>query len=375
MNILYLCTFYHTAFIFRDAMNHLEKRGHKVTAFNAVARGTIIDKKYMNIMDEKVVHQECFYSIDRYSYFGKQKKILSSIKKNFNINDFEVIHSHTMFNGGWVAKELKKEYGIPYVVTVRNTDVNDFMHIPFFNCIGNEILRNASGVQFLSGAYKDYYCGKYAKNYIKEFEQKSRIIPNGLEAFWLENVNKRKTEIHSCIEILCVGKIDKNKNIKKIVECMTILECWGYKVHLTVIGKIINKSVYKDLEVNRLTTIIPFMDKENLIKYYRKADVFVMPSYKESFGRVYVESISQGTPIVYTKDQGFDGFFDDGFVGYKVNPYSATEIAWAIINILRNYEKLSQQCVKCCGQFSWDIIAESLEHFYADSIKYKRIKK
>ena len=360
MDILYICTFYHTARIFRDAMEHLEKRGHKVVAFNAVAKGTIIDKKYIDIMDEKVIHRECFYKIDRYLYFEKQEKILKSIRKNINISDFEIIHSHTTFNGGWVARELKKEYGIPYVVTVRNTDVNDFMAIPIFRYIGEKILRDASGVQFLSNAYRDYYKKKYVKKDVGEFEEKSTVIPNGLEKFWLTNINAPKTEVHSYLEILCV---------EKIVESINILGIWGYKVHLTVIGKIINSSVYEKLKRNDFTTIIPFIDKEKLIKYYRQADIFIMPSYKESFGRVYAESISQGTPIIYTKDQGFDVFFDDGFLGYGVNPYSAIDIAWSIINIIRNYNKLSLNCVNSCRQFSWERISEKLEKFYMNAIE------
>ena len=60
MRILYVCTFYERAMIFRDAMNHLEKRGHNLTAFNAVAKGTKIEEKYKPIMDEKVIHRECF---------------------------------------------------------------------------------------------------------------------------------------------------------------------------------------------------------------------------------------------------------------------------------------------------------------------------
>ena len=56
MKILYICTFYHQAMIFRDSMDSLEKRGHKVLAFNAVSKGTKIADKYMPIMDEKVIH-------------------------------------------------------------------------------------------------------------------------------------------------------------------------------------------------------------------------------------------------------------------------------------------------------------------------------
>ena len=37
-----------------------------------------------------------------------------------------------------------------------------------------------------------------------------------------------------------------------------------------------------------------------------------MPSKYETFGLVYPEAMSRGIPIVYTKNQGFDKYFEDG---------------------------------------------------------------
>lgn len=373
MNILYLCTFYHSAFIFRDAMDSLEKRGYKISAFNAVSKGTVIDEKYKEIMDEKVIHKECFDSFDRYMYFLKQTKILRAIKQNVRLREYDLIHSHTMFNGGWVSREIKKEYGIPYVVTVRNTDLNDFLKIPFFNYIGEKIIKDASAVLFLSNSYKESYRELFVKKNYKDFDMKSYVIPNGIEEFWLANVNKVKTQVHNPLEILYVGKIDKNKNIEKIVDSIKILRLMGYEAHLTVIGKIMDHLIYEKIKKIPFVSILPYMNKEELINYYRESDIFVMPSYRESFGRVYVEAISQGTPIVYTEGQGFDGFFENGVLGYKVNPYSAMEIAWSIIRIRNQYAKLSRQSIDNCTQFSWECIAEKLDDFYIKAVNYKGI--
>ena len=35
-----------------------------------------------------------------------------------------------------------------------------------------------------------------------------------------------------------------------------------------------------------------------------------MASFKETFGLVYFESMSQGTPLIFTKGQGIDGYFE-----------------------------------------------------------------
>jgi glycosyltransferase involved in cell wall biosynthesis len=50
----------------------------------------------------------------------------------------------------------------------------------------------------------------------------------------------------------------------------------------------------------------------------RSADLFVLPSIVEGFGLVFVEALSQGTPIVYTENTGPPDFCVDGIHGFHV---------------------------------------------------------
>ena len=82
--------------------------------------------------------------------------------------------------------------------------------------------------------------------------------------------------------------------------------------YITVIGDI-------KIRINELN--------ENFIKYFIESDIFVMPSRYETFGLVYVEALSQGLPVIYTRGQGFDGQIPDGEVGYSVKCNDVNEIA------------------------------------------------
>lgn len=155
--ILYLCAFYHRAMIFRDSMNYLEKLGHKINLYNAVDFGAKIDEKYLPIMDDKVVHKACFRQRDRYFYFRKQRKIEDALTEAYKVQEYECIYAHTLFNGGWAARQIKRKTGVPYVVLVRNTDLNVFLSIPLFKRIAVKIVNDAAAVQFLSAAYEDAF--------------------------------------------------------------------------------------------------------------------------------------------------------------------------------------------------------------------------
>lgn len=368
MRILYVCTFYERAMIFRDAMNYLEQRGHSLTAFNAVPKGTVIDDKYKPIMDEKVIHRECFTRYDRYVFPIKQKKIKESIENNIDISRFDLIHSHTLFNGGWATYQLNRKYDIPYVVTVRNTDVNIFLKIPFFKMIAVKILDHASGVLFLSEPYRDKVLKQcFKKNDRERILKKCAVIPNGLEPFWIENINKPK-KITSPVDLLYVGRVDRNKNIETTLKVLELLNEEGIDTRLTVVGQIMYDSAKQSLEQNVHTTVVPFMDKEELVRYYRNGDIFIMPSFHESFGRVYVEAMTQGTPVIYTRGEGFDNTFPEGTVGYSVKPDSIEEIAASVKRIIKDYPEISKNCIDNCRMFDWVMIAQQLEEFYTQAI-------
>lgn len=365
MRILYLCNYYHRAMIFRDSMNYLEKRGHEVMAFNSVIKNSSVDEKYLAIMDDKVIHKECFTRFDRYYYFGKQEKILKALLSSIDVDEFDVLHSHTLFNGGWVARRIYKKTGIPYIVSVRNTDMNDYLRIPIFKVIAKIIINDAKHIQFLSEAYREAFIQKCFPNNPEVIYAKSSVITNGLEPFWIEHiVNEPKKMQQNQIHLLCVGKIDKNKNMKGALEAMKILDQRGYQVKTQIVGQVLDSEIASMIQGYENTEVLDYMTKEELIYKYQESDIYVMPSFTESFGRVYAEAMTQGLPIIFTRGQGFDGQFQEGYVGYSVNPTNYSEIADRIEEICNNYTEISSNCLKECHRFDWNQIAISLEDMY-----------
>ncbi|MFW5886992.1 MAG: glycosyltransferase family 4 protein, partial [Bacteroidota bacterium] len=345
----------------------LSKHGNDITVFNAVVKKTAIDNKYQSIMNDKsVIHRECFNRHDRFFYHYKQNKIYRELIHSCDISGYDLIHSHNLFNGGYVAYKINDVFEIPYVVSVRNTDINTFLKVPTFKALANNIVKNAAGVIFLSTPYKDIFINKYVKPDIRKcIEEKSSVIYNGLEEFWLKNPGKAKQlKDKKSINFLCVGKVDKNKNITTAIKAMDILISKGYKAKLTVIGQILDKGVLKDIKEHAFCEIIEYLKKEDLIDFYCKSDIYIMPSIHESFGRVYAEAMTQGLPVIYSKGQGFDGLFVDGEIGYAVPSRNPSYISECIEKIIQNYDAISRRCIEKSKQFNWDIISEKLHSFY-----------
>ena len=191
------------------------------------------DKK-RSIVDTKeyVKIEECFNKWDRINFDFKQAKILKKIEEDFDLEKYDCIHAYTLFTDGNSAMKLSDKYGIPYVVAVRNTDVNDFFAKRFLlRNRGIEILRKAKKVFFLSNVYRETVLNNYVpEKYRNEIYEKTVVIPNGIDDFWLENQPEdtiKKYEKKDFIRLVYAGRIDRNKNIPTTQKAMKILKKKG----------------------------------------------------------------------------------------------------------------------------------------------------
>lgn len=320
--------------------------------------------------NDNVYVSQCFKNRDRYIFSLKQFKIIRTIEKNFDVASFDCIHAYTLFTDGNAAMNLAKKYNKPFVVAVRNTDVNDFFAKLFYlRGRGIKIMRHASAIFFLSESYRKQVFEKYVpKKYRDELYEKTQIIPNGIDDFWLENKPSQEflanKKIGSPIKLIYAGRIDRNKNISTTQTAMDILAAKGIQSTLTIVGKIADENEYGKIMSHPNTTYLQAMPKEQLIDQYRTHDVFVMSSFTETFGLVYAEAMSQGLPVVYSKGQGFDGQFEEGLVGYHCTSFDANDVAETIERVVRNYDKIVAGNCSAVSKFSWDKISNKYNAIY-----------
>lgn len=371
MKILFLCTFYHRALFFRQQMDALNARGHEVRAFNSARYGEGVAPKFQPIMDDMVVHTECWNKYDRLFFFPRQWKIEKKLESLCDLKHYDLIHAHLMLSSGYTARKMKKKYGVPYVVSVRTTDLYGFIRIPYFRRMAVKILKDANAVLFLSQPHKEELYNKYlSADEQKMVEEKSAIIGNALENFWMENVwEKRTNDVDkNQLKILSVAKIRAIKNLPVAAKAVGELRKRGINATLTVVGEVQEQAEYEKIKQFEYVEVLPFMTKEELIDVYRTHDIFLLPSVDETFGRVYPEAMTQGMPVIYTKGQGFDKTFPEGTVGYAVAPDNPEEIADRVEDIMADYQKMSASCVELCENFFEGKIIDKIEAFYKKAL-------
>lgn len=362
MRILHINRNYLGTALHQTMMEHLDKFEVDNSVFVPVCKNV----PAVITPNANVCAATCLNSIDRFFFSLKQFKIIRAIEKNFDVSKFDVIHAYTLFTDGNAAMKLAKKYHKPYIVAVRNTDVNVFFAKLFYlRHRGIEIMRNAEKIIFLSEAYRKIVFEKYVpQKYSEELFAKTEIIPNGINDFWFENTPENNKTLDNPVKLIYAGAINKNKNITTTQKAMAILRNEGIDSVLTVIGKVEDERELAVVKKDSHTTYLPAMPKESLIEQYRKNDIFVMPSFTETFGLVYVEAMSQGLPVIYSKGQGFDGQFEEGLVGYHCDAFMPNSVAEVIKKVRGNYGTIGSRCVCSAEKFKWDLVCSNYVDIY-----------
>jgi glycosyltransferase involved in cell wall biosynthesis len=129
------------------------------------------------------------------------------------------------------------------------------------------------------------------------------VYPLGVDCDFFKPSNKSIDTVQP--ELIYVGRITEWKRVHLAIEAVLALKKEGFeKAHLNIIGPVSSQKYYQILQemvnkngLTRNITFVGYKDHVELPKYLSNADLFLLPSDKETFGMVMIESMSCGTPV------------------------------------------------------------------------------
>jgi len=316
-----------------------------------------------------VLYSKDYTELDRLFYHRKCSKILSAIRRQVELYNVGLVHAHHLFSAGGVALALKRQFGIPYIVAVRNSDLNVYFKFGrHLRAFGIDVLQNAEKVFFLSPSYRDIVASRYVPKELRStILAKSSVVPSGINDYWHEHLGSARPRPQHPLQLLYVGELTKNKNVESTIAVAVELNRRGIQTELTIHGtgrdeRRIQRIAarYKGI-VHLNGWVRSWPDR---LAIYRAADIFVMPSLTETFGLVYIEAMSQGLPVIYTSGQGIDGYFQSGQVGFACEPKNISGMADYIEAIVQNYGNVSANAIAAVEMCRWDHVAGQYERLY-----------
>ena len=376
MKVLHISNDFAGSKVHSNLVKNLDLVGTKQIVYCPVRDRRLIGNNQFFSIGTEFIYSYIIKSWYKFFYHFKRKILYKDLKCKVNLEDIDLIHAATLFSDGGLAYKAYKEYNIPYLVAVRNTDINAFAKLqPHVWQSGRKILLNAKAIFFISKALQcEFESLSFVKPIINQIRAKFILQVNGIEREWLENV-KRTPNLGK--DVLYIGDFSSNKNVIRLMEAVKLLRSDGqYKdVNLTIIGGGKDKKgrTLKAVKGNHefVSYLGRIYDKIVIQEIMRQHALFVMPSIHETFGLVYIEALSQNLPVVYTKGQGIDKLFNEGEspVGIGVNPLSVEEIKNAIKKIMDNNIYTNKQVD--FSLFSWSNIAYKYKEIYSQIINIK----
>lgn len=107
----------------------------------------------------------------------------------------------------------------------------------------------------------------------------------------------------SRIEMLFVGRLEKEKNPMRALEALRAVRGVGHDVHLTVVGDGSLREILREwVHAQELGEHVTFTGwQHDIASYLSRADVVLVPSHFEGYGLTIIEALAAGVPVIATE--------------------------------------------------------------------------
>ncbi|MCF7912919.1 MAG: glycosyltransferase family 4 protein [Candidatus Cloacimonetes bacterium] len=320
------------------------------------------------------------YSWSLYNYMLKKENL-------------DIIHCHTMNRIAASVRLAAKKRKIPYLVSFHGGHFDvparemELMIQPYkhtFN-YGKLIDILVSKERYLTDA-DAIICVGYNEYEITKDKYPQKLVyylPNGVDIDKFKPLTKndfrKKYQIPGDEKmILCLSRIDYQKNQAILIDLIERLKGRGERANLVLLGPVTSTQYLAEL--NRLimmksleqqVTIIPGLQADNadLMKAYQAADVFILPSIHEPFGIVVLEAWASGVPVIASKVGGLQSLVQSGRNGLAFDG-SLAELERNYLELIHN-DRLREELILNAGaevkaEYSWRSVTEKLMAYYSE---------
>ncbi|EKB48314.1 N-acetyl-alpha-D-glucosaminyl L-malate synthase BshA [Cecembia lonarensis] len=348
----------------------LAKEGHQVH-FITYRQPTRLD-----FFSENLFYHEV--DIKSYPLFEHAPYELALASKMVNVVKYEaldVLHVHYAIphaSAAYMAKQILKEEGIyiPVVTTLHGTDITLVGKDPSYEPVVTFSINQSDGVTAVSEDLR--------KDTFEHFAIKTpiEVIPNFID---LERFKKQKKEHFK--RAICPNDeklLVHTSNFRKVKRVEDVIRVF-YQLRKEIPAKLL--LVGDGPERDRMERLcrdlgtcddIRFLGKlEAVEEVLSVADLFLMPSEKESFGLAALEAMACEVPVLSSNAGGIPELNIDGVTGYVCNIGDVTTMTAKALEILddKNLPTFKTNALNRAKEFDVAKIRPLYEQFYQETIE------
>ena len=296
-----------------------------------------------------------------------------SVVKYENLDLLHVHYAIPHASSAYMAKQILKTEGIsiPVVTTLHGTDITLVGKDPSYEPVVTFSINQSDGVTAVSEDLK-----KETYDYF-DIKRDIEVIPNFID---LERFKKQRKE-HFKLAICPNGEmlLVHTSNFRKVKRVEDVIHVF-YNVRKEIPAKLllVGDGPERDRMERLCRTLgtcedIRFLGKlEAVEEVLSVADLFLMPSEKESFGLAALEAMAAEVPVISTNAGGLPEININGYCGYMSNVGDIEDMCKNALSILQDDAKLKQFKANALAQaqkFDIGSIVPKYEELYNKVVK------
>lgn len=180
------------------------------------------------------------------------------------------------------------------------------------------------------------------------------VIPNAIDLNQYAWAEARSYETDR-LRLVYIGRLAEGKGIHEAIEAFHILRQQGvHNLDFVIAGSGPAESALREqVKALQLEDGVRFAGPlfgDRKIAFWREADIFVFPTYREGLPYTILESLASATPVVTTRVGGIPDVIGDGVHGRFVELRDAEGIANAVRTMVLDRVRLREMSAECLAR-------------------------
>lgn len=255
----------------------------------------------------------------------------------------------------FIVVQMLKSMGCKIIAHYHNKGVSAYQSKWIYNFLYKRFFSNLKVILLAENLYKDI--AKYVKR------EDVYICPNGIPSSCKEEMEARRNNVIP--HLLFLSNLLISKGVIVLLDALKILKEKEYTFVCQFIGgetaEINAVQFFEEVNKRELSDLVTYVGRkvrEEKEAFFRQADIFVFPTYYETFGLVNLEAMEYKLPVISTNEGGIPDIVKDGENGLICEKQNPVSLADCIAKLLDDEElrvKMgSAGHEKFCREFTLD---------------------
>ena len=279
---------------------------------------------------------------------------------------FDVVHAHMLPRDGHAGLLVARALKIPMALTVHGTDIFHYFIPGKAPWPRNQMIAKEADALMAVSSLLMSRVAPYRPE-----EKLSRIVPNGVDLSLVPDETRNVPRA-----VISVGTLKARKCMDRTLEAFARLAGAYPDATLTIVGigemEAQLKARIEELNLQSRVTLTGGLPHEQVIERMAESDLFVLPSWGEGYGIVYIEAMAAGCIAVGAKDEGIEDTITDGENGFLVPAGDIDEIERVMRAVFEDreaYAALRERGRQAARALTWAKNAQTVEEIYFEIIK------